>query len=125
MTQLMTIDGIISAEGSCKVFDSQADGFARADGIAGIFIKPLDAALRDGNPIRVVIRGTGTNSDGRSGTIMMPSAEAQEELMRMTYAEAGLDPHETAYVEVSRPPYSSVCILLFCSPVHHCHRTCL
>ncbi|KAB8228276.1 polyketide synthase fgnA [Aspergillus alliaceus] len=92
-------EGILSPEGSCKTFDESADGFARAEGITAIYVKRLDDALRDGNPIRAIIRGTGSNSDGRSMGIMSPSAEAHEALMRQVYDHSGLDPCETAFVE--------------------------
>ncbi|TDZ67773.1 Highly reducing polyketide synthase FUM1 [Colletotrichum trifolii] len=104
MTALMTSDGIISPTGSCNTFDASADGFARADGIAALYVKRLDDALRDGNPVRAIIRGTGTNTDGRNmGTtagLMQPNGEFQEMLMRKTYADAGLDPHDTCFVEL-------------------------
>lgn len=93
-------EGILSPEASCKTFDESADGFARAEGVTAIYVKRLDDALRDGNPIRAVIRGTGTNSDGKSMGIMSPSAEAHEALMRQVYDQAGLSPRETAFVEV-------------------------
>ncbi|KAH1919746.1 hypothetical protein KXV48_007179, partial [Aspergillus fumigatus] len=92
-------EGILSPEASCKTFDESADGFARAEGVTAIYVKRLDDALRDGNPIRAVIRGTGTNSDGKSMGIMSPSAEAHEALMRQVYDQAGLSPRETAFVE--------------------------
>jgi acyl transferase domain-containing protein len=62
-------------------------------------LKPLDAAVRDGDPIRAVIRETGANQDGRTPTLTSPSREAQEDLMRKCYARAGLDPVNTGYVE--------------------------
>ncbi|EAL87813.1 polyketide synthase fgnA [Aspergillus fumigatus Af293] len=95
-------EGILSPEASCKTFDESADGFARAEGVTAIYVKRLDDALRDGNPIRAVIRGTGTNSDGKSMGIMSPSAEAHEALMRQVYDQAGLSPRETAFVEEKR-----------------------
>lgn len=96
-----TSEGILSPDGSCKTFDAKADGFARAEGVSAIYIKPLEAALREGNPIRAVIKGTGTNCDGRSGGLLRPNADAQEALMRKVYCDNGLDPGETAFVEVS------------------------
>lgn len=96
----MTSEGVLSPEGSCKTFDASADGFARADGIVGLYIKRLDHALRDGNPIRAIIRGSGTNSDGRSNGLLVPRAETQEALIRKVYADAGLDPSDTSFVEV-------------------------
>ncbi|OHW95298.1 polyketide synthase [Colletotrichum incanum] len=104
MTSLMASDGIISPSGSCNTFDAKADGFARADGIAVLYIKRLDDALRDKNSIKAVIKGTGTNTDGRNTSatagLMQPNGESQEALMRKTYADAGLDPHDTGFVEL-------------------------
>lgn len=96
-----TSEGILSPDGSCKTFDESADGFARAEAITSVYIKPLGAALRDGNPVRAVIRGTGTNSDGRSNGLLCPNGRAQEVLMRKVYSDNRLDPGDTAYVEVS------------------------
>ncbi|SPN98494.1 related to polyketide synthase [Cephalotrichum gorgonifer] len=94
-----TSEGILSPDGSCKTFDEKANGFARAEAITSVYVKPLGAALRDGNPIRAVIRGTGTNSDGRSKGLLSPNDKAQEALMRKVYFDNGLDPGDTAYVE--------------------------
>jgi acyl transferase domain-containing protein len=107
----MTADGILSPEGSCKTFDASADGFARAEAITAIYIKPLEDAIRDGNPIRSVIRATGTNSDGKSASLMSPNGKAHEKLMRSIYAHAKLDPRDTAFVEVC-PAASSTSLFL-------------
>jgi acyl transferase domain-containing protein len=42
-----------------------------------IMLKPLDQAIRDNDPIRAVISGTGINQDGKTPGITMPSGEAQ------------------------------------------------
>lgn len=100
-TALMSEEGVLSPEGSCKTFDASADGYVRAEGITAIYIKRLDDAIRDGNPIRAIVRGTATNSDGKSQGMLQPRAETQESLMRNVYDRAGLDPGETIFVEVS------------------------
>lgn len=56
----------LSPEGKCHSFDANANGYSRGEGAAAIILKPLDAALRDGNAIRAIIRGTGVNQDGRT-----------------------------------------------------------
>jgi acyl transferase domain-containing protein len=62
-------------------------------------LKRLDDALRDGDPIRAVIRETGANQDGKTETITTPSGSAQAELIRDCYRRASLDPAETTYFE--------------------------
>jgi acyl transferase domain-containing protein len=98
---IMASEGILSPEGSCKPFDASADGFARAEAINAVFIKRLDDAVRDGNPIRGIIRNSGSNANGRGRGLLSPDAVAQEALIRAVYAGARLDPAETAYIEVS------------------------
>ena|SRR5436853_1539953 len=101
ITAAFASEGVLAPDGSCKTFDASADGFARAEAITAIYVKPLHAALRDGNAIRGVIRATGTNSDGKSRGLLNPNAKAQEALMRKVYLDANLDPSDTAFVEVS------------------------
>ncbi|KAI1772924.1 hypothetical protein F4818DRAFT_443807 [Hypoxylon cercidicola] len=98
-TASMTQEGIMSPEGSCKTFDAHADGYARGEAVSALYIKPLSDAIRDGNPIRAVIRNTGLSQDGRTTGMFATSLVAQEAVMRKAYADAGLDPAETAMVE--------------------------
>ncbi|TVY51056.1 Fumagillin dodecapentaenoate synthase [Lachnellula cervina] len=89
-----------SASGKCHTFDAKADGYVKAEGINAVYIKRLDDALRDGDPIRAVIRGTSTNSAGRTPGIASPSAEAQADAIRAAYANAGIKNFsETGYLE--------------------------
>ncbi|OTA83804.1 hypothetical protein M434DRAFT_400620 [Hypoxylon sp. CO27-5] len=99
LTVLMTSEGVLSPDGSCKSFDASANGYARAEGITTVYVKRLTDAIRDGNPIRAVIRGIAANSDGKSQGMLVPKGEALESLMRKIYADAGLNPSETAFVE--------------------------
>ncbi|KAI0097355.1 hypothetical protein GGR51DRAFT_578163 [Nemania sp. FL0031] len=98
-TASMTQEGIMSPEGSCKTFDARADGYGRGEAVNAIYIKPLSDAIRDGNPIRAIIRNTGVNQDGQSTGLFATSVVAQEALMRKAYEDAGIDPAETAMVE--------------------------
>ena len=98
-TVAMTSEGILSPEGSCKTFDSKADGFARGEAVTAIYIQSLERAIQERLPIRAVIANTGVNCDGRSRSILQPNSEAQSSLMNKVYIDAGLDPGKTAYVE--------------------------
>ena len=82
---------MLSPTGRSRMWDADADGYARGDGVAAVVLKTLSAALEDGDQIDCIIRETGVNQDGRTKGITMPSAIAQASLIRDTYARAGLD----------------------------------
>ncbi|KAI2627176.1 putative polyketide synthase [Xylaria nigripes] len=91
---------LLSPRGQCRTFDATADGYARGEAVNMVLIKKLSHALRDKDPIRAVIRGTGVNSDGRTKGMLTPSPAAQAELIRHTYKVAGIkDVTQTAIVE--------------------------
>jgi len=83
-----TEQGVLSPDGSCKTFSAAANGYARGEPIVSLYVKSLDAALRDGNPIRSVISGTAFNFDGKTPTLSTPSPVAQEALIRRAYKVA-------------------------------------
>lgn len=83
---------LFSPDAQCRMWDSSANGYGRGEGVAVVILKPLENALRDGDHIECVIRGTGVNQDGLTPGITMPSAEAQKNLIKHVYAKAGYDP---------------------------------
>lgn len=54
--------GVLSPTGTCHTFDVAADGYGRAEGVNAIYVKRVSAALRDGNPIRAIVRGSAVNA---------------------------------------------------------------
>ncbi|TYB49112.1 type I polyketide synthase [Actinomadura chibensis] len=100
-TVTMTFDlaGGTASDGRCKAFDASADGMVRAEGCGAVVLKRLPDALRDGDRVLAVIRGSGVNSDGRSNGLVAPNSDAQRALLRDVYAGAGVDPREVDYVE--------------------------
>ncbi|RDH39666.1 hypothetical protein BDQ94DRAFT_165354 [Aspergillus welwitschiae] len=83
---------MVSPTGRCRMWDAHADGYARGEGVASLVLKRLQDAIADGDPIECIIRSTGVNSDGRTDGLTMPNGEAQRDLIRSTYARAGLNP---------------------------------
>ncbi|KAK3987244.1 putative polyketide synthase [Cladorrhinum sp. PSN332] len=90
---------MLSPEGISHTFDDRANGYGRGEGIGSLVVKRLSDALRDGDTIRAVIRGTGANADGKTPSITQPSSLAQADLIRDTYAAAGLPLTATQYFE--------------------------
>ncbi|RFU80561.1 acyl transferase acyl hydrolase lysophospholipase [Trichoderma arundinaceum] len=82
---------MLSPNGLSQMWDEKADGYARGDGFASVVLKKLSDAIRDGDKIECVVRETGTNQDGRTKGITMPSPIAQAALIQDTYRRAGLD----------------------------------
>ena len=92
--------GASSLTGKCHTFDVKADGYIKAEGINAVVVKRYSDAIRNGDPIRAVIRGIATNSDGRTPGIASPSAEAQISAVHSAYAHAGItNLADTAYLE--------------------------
>lgn len=73
------------------MWDAEANGYARGDGIAAVVLKKLRDAIADGDEIECLIRETGVNQDGKSTGLTVPSSEAQAALIRSTYSRAGLN----------------------------------
>ncbi|TLS24973.1 hypothetical protein PpBr36_06863 [Pyricularia pennisetigena] len=89
----------LSPDGKCKSFDASGDGFGRGEGLGAVILKPLKRAVEHGDSIRAILRGSGVGQDGWTSGITLPNADAQADLIRAVYADAGLDPRTTGYVE--------------------------
>ena len=90
---------MLAPDGRCKTFDAAADGYVRGEGCGVIAIKRLEDALRDGDNIRAVIRGSAVNSDGASGGLTVPNGVAQQRVIADALERAGLTPADINYLE--------------------------
>ncbi|EJP66434.1 polyketide synthase, putative [Beauveria bassiana ARSEF 2860] len=96
----MQEQGVISPTGICKTFDAKADGYARGEAVSAIYVKRLSDAIRDGDPVRSVIRSTCINAGGKATTLTAPSTAAHEMLIRRGHELAGIhDFSKTAMIE--------------------------
>ncbi|MFE3040814.1 SDR family NAD(P)-dependent oxidoreductase [Kitasatospora indigofera] len=92
--------GGLSPDDRCFTFDARANGFVRGEGGAFLVLKPLDRALADGDRVYGVIRGSAVNNDGATQSLTVPSAQAQEQVIRGALARAGVRPADVQYVEL-------------------------
>ena len=87
----------VSGNLSCP-FDHRADGLVCGEGQVFLVVKTLHKALKDGDPIRAVIRGIGVSSDGKGKSLWAPRKEGQVEAIRRAYCD-GADPRRLRFVE--------------------------
>ena len=95
--------GMLSATGRCRAFDVAADGFVSSEGCAVVLLKRLPDALRDGDRILAVVRGTAANQNGRTVSLATPSVTAQTAVYRAALAAAGVDAGSVGMVEAHGP----------------------
>ncbi|KAK6948366.1 hypothetical protein Daesc_010132 [Daldinia eschscholtzii] len=89
----------LSPDGHCYSFDERANGYSRGEGVGVLVLKRLSRAIKNGDTIRAVIRGTSANQDGRTPSITQPSSVAQASLIRKAYETVGFDFGSTGYIE--------------------------
>ena len=104
ITPLVTIGfdevgGVLAADGRIKSFSSDADGYARSEGGGMLVLKRVEDARRDGDQILAVIAGSAINHDGRSNGLLAPNPDAQADVLRRAYKDAGIDPRTVDYIE--------------------------
>src|SRR5580693_636420 len=93
------IGAVLAPDGRIKSFSSDADGYTRSEGAGMLVLKRVDDARRDGDQILAVIAGTAVNHDGRSNGLIAPNQDAQAEVLRRAYKDAGIDPRTVDYIE--------------------------
>ncbi|KAJ5115816.1 Acyl transferase/acyl hydrolase/lysophospholipase [Penicillium angulare] len=98
-TQRLSYMHMLSADGISHSFDAKANGYGRGEGLGAVLLKPLSAAVANGDVIRSVIRATGINQDGRTPGITMPSRTSQADLIQAVYGSGQSSMRDTAYFE--------------------------
>ena len=91
--------GVTSPTSAIHAFSDDADGIVRADAAGVLVLKRLEDAEADGDEILAVLKGSAVNSDGHSNGLTAPNPEAQEDVLRRAYADAGVAPEDVDYVE--------------------------
>ncbi len=95
------IDGnIFSKDGHMKVFDACGTGMIRGSGAATLVLKRKADALRDGDHLHALIKGSALNNDGADKVgYTAPSVPGQAEVIRLALADAGVAAESISYLE--------------------------
>jgi acyl transferase domain-containing protein len=93
-------DGILSPDGHCRPFDRQARGTVFGSGVGVVVLKRLEDALRDGDTIHAVIRGSAVNNDGAAkASFTAPSVEGQVRVISDALFSSGVPSNSITYIE--------------------------
>ncbi|WP_143660599.1 SDR family NAD(P)-dependent oxidoreductase, partial [Streptomyces sp. JHA26] len=90
---------MLSADGACKVFDERADGYVPGEGVGAVLLKPLAAAIADGDDIWAVIKGSAVNAGGKTSGYTVPNPHAQATVVTEALRRSGVDPATVGYLE--------------------------
>lgn len=88
-----------SSDGYTKTFSKDSDGTGTGEGAAAVLLKPLQDAVRDGDHIYGVIKGSAMNQDGTTAGITAPNPAAQTEVIETAWKDAGVAPETLSFIE--------------------------
>jgi len=91
---------VASSDGHCRAFDHKAQGTLRTEAAAMVVLKRQADAIRDGDHIYAVVRGSSINNDGKHKVgFTAPSVVGQAQCIRAAVELAGIDPATVGYIE--------------------------
>jgi acyl transferase domain-containing protein/acyl carrier protein len=91
---------IMSPDGHCRAFDAEAKGTVFGNGAGILALRRLEDALKDGDTVLAVIKGSAINNDG-AGKVgyTAPGVEGHVDVIRTAWARAGVDPASISLLE--------------------------
>jgi acyl transferase domain-containing protein len=91
---------IISKDGHCRPFDKDAGGFMGGDGVGVVVLKRLEDAMKAGDTISAIIKGSAINNDGNSKAgFASPSVLGQTKVIQTALKISDVDPKTVGYIE--------------------------
>jgi acyl transferase domain-containing protein len=90
----------VSRDGHVRAFDEAGSGFVSGEGVGIVVLRRLEDALRDGDHVHAVVRGSAINNDGAAKVgFTAPGVDGQTEVIRAAQAVAGVSADTVGYVE--------------------------
>jgi len=92
-------NNFLASDGKCRSFGSGGDGYVPGEGVGAVYIKRLQDAIRDGDHVYGVIKGTSINHGGKTNGYTVPNPRKQAELIASSLNKSGIFPEDISYVE--------------------------
>lgn len=94
-----TMNTVLAPDGHCKTFDASADGFGRAEGCGVLVLKRYSDAVRDGDRVWGLIRGSAVVQEGASRSLGTPTKYCESLAMSLALKDARVEARDVSYVE--------------------------
>lgn len=93
-------DSYFSSDGHCRAFDAKASGTIGGEGVGTVVLKLLEDAVKDGDHIYAVVKGSAVNNDGvDKANYIAPSVDGQKRVIKQAQAFAQVEPQSVSYIE--------------------------
>ena len=91
---------IHSPDGHCRAFDHRAQGTVFGSGVGVVVLRRLEDALKDGDTIHAVVKGSAVNNDG-AGKVgyFAPSIDGHAQVVTEALGIAEIEPESVTYIE--------------------------
>ena len=90
---------MLSIDGECRSFGIDGNGFVPGEGVGTVVLKPLSLAIRDGDHIYGVVRGSSVNHGGKTNGYTVPNPTVQGDLIRQALKKAKINARCVSYIE--------------------------
>lgn len=88
-----------SKDNHVRTFDKKGSGTVFGEGCVTFVLKPLKKALKDGDHVYSIIKGSALNCDGASNGITAPNPVAQTDVIVEAWKNAKVNPETISYIE--------------------------
>ncbi|HTI21478.1 MAG TPA: SDR family NAD(P)-dependent oxidoreductase [Kutzneria sp.] len=97
--RMLRQSGFLAEDGRCRSFGAGGTGFGPGEGAGAVLVKPLAQALKDGDNVLAVIKGSAVAHGGRTNGYTAPSPHAQARVIRQALTKAQVDPSSVTVIE--------------------------
>ncbi|MGE7955632.1 beta-ketoacyl synthase N-terminal-like domain-containing protein [Pseudomonas sp. NPDC089530] len=91
--------GFAASDGRCRAFAAGGDGYVPSEGVGVVLLKRHADALRDGDRILALIKGSGVSHDGKTQGFTVPNPVSQTQAIEAALARAGVPRDSINYIE--------------------------
>jgi len=91
--------GFAASDGHCHAFAEGGDGYVPSEGVGTVLLKPFEQAIKDGDRILAVIKGTGVSHDGKTQNYTVPNPVSQTKAIEAAFKQADISPDTISYIE--------------------------